>query len=513
METLGDRPVHVVGGGIAGLVAAITVAEQGAPAVLHEAAARVGGRALGPAGRPGLNLGPHVMLTDGALARWLVARDITPGLRLPPVRRIRVLGDGGAAPPLGLAMRLAATAAPRQAPVELGFRDWAERTFGASHSDLLCQISGLFTFHHDPGELSARFVWDRYRRTLIGSHRVRMVAGGWSMLVAALTEHAIAAGVLIQTGDAISAAALPDAPTIVATRLAAASRLLDRELSWPGTRTALTDVAAAHRPGWPNTVIDIRADLRTCCLIDRVTAIDPDLLGPGGGEVFQAQLGIGPGTGREAAAGRIEDAFDHAVPRWRESVRWRRSLVVTDSTGAVDPPGTTWRDRPAIDQGDDRFLAGDAVAAPGMLSEVAVNSGIEAGRRALAARRRRVFPAGWPGAELTPQRRLAVLAAVLPGAALATGPAPATGSACAAKPRELEPVDQTGLGYRLSIRAGMLRGAAVAAGSAGEETVALAWNRLPVPLGAPLTRRLARRAARRAAGRSGGRAVTGSHDG
>ena len=37
-----------------------------------------------------------------------------------------------------------------------------------------------------------------------------------------------------------------------------------------------------------------------------------------------------------------------------------------------------------IDRGDGVFLAGDSVAAPGLLSEVAVASGIEAGRLALA---------------------------------------------------------------------------------------------------------------------------------
>ena len=40
-------------------------------------------------------------------------------------------------------------------------------------------------------------------------------------------------------------------------------------------------------------------------------------------------------------------------------------------TGALDLPGKTWRDRPAIDRGDGVFLAGDMVAAPGCLSEIA----------------------------------------------------------------------------------------------------------------------------------------------
>src|SRR5262249_61318677 len=151
----------------------------------------------------------------------------------------------------------------------------------------------------------------------------------------------------------------------------------------------------------------------------RITATCPDLLvGHSGPELFQAQLGISPQTSRADAAARIESTFDEAATGWRERVVWQRSLTLTDATGAVDPPGATWQDRPAIDQGDDRFLAGDAVAAPGLLSEVAVNSGIDAARRALQARRHRVFAPGSPQADLTPGRRLAALAAALPRASL-----------------------------------------------------------------------------------------------
>jgi hypothetical protein len=51
--------------------------------------------------------------------------------------------------------------------------------------------------------------------------------------------------------------------------------------------------------------------------------------------------------------------------------------------GALDLPGTTWRDRPTVDRGEGTFLAGDMVAAPGLLSEVAFNNAIDASRRAL----------------------------------------------------------------------------------------------------------------------------------
>jgi hypothetical protein len=484
----GDRPVHVIGGGIAGLVAAITATEGGAPVILHEASGRVGGRALGRASWAGVNLGPHVLLTDGAFIRWLAARNIQISLRRPPLLRVRLIGDQTTSAPPRVAARLAAAVIPRQAPVDESFREWADAVFGTGHAELMCRLAGLFTFHHDPGTLSAQFVWDRYRRVLVHPDRVRMVGGGWSALAGALAERALSCGVRIQAGDKVTAATFPSGPAVVATRLPAASRLLERELRWPGGRTALMDVATAPgRRGWPGTVIDIRGDLRTCCLIDRLTATFPDLLGPRGTDVFQAQLGISPQASRADGVARIESGFDAAASGWRERVVWQRSLTLTGATGAVDPPGATWRDRPAIDQGDDRFLAGDAVAAPGLLSEVAVNSGIDAARRALQARRQRVFAPGWPRADLTPARRLAVLAAALPGASVTTSQ-----QADNPQPWSSEPADQTGPGYRLAMRAGILRGEATSPQSGGTSKTVLTWNRLPAPVGLLVSRWLAR---------------------
>jgi hypothetical protein len=54
-------------------------------------------------------------------------------------------------------------------------------------------------------------------------------------------------------------------------------------------------------------------------------------------------------------------------------------------TGALDLPGSTWRERPGVDRGHGVFLAGDMVAAPGCLSEIAWGSAIEASRLAIAA--------------------------------------------------------------------------------------------------------------------------------
>ena len=207
-------------------------------------------------------------------------------------------------------------------------------------------------------------------------------------------------------------------------------------------------------------------------MIERQSGIDPGVGAAGGGELVQAQLGIGPDVGVADGIERIEDGLDHGFGGWRAHLVWRRGQLVVDGTGAVDPPGATWRDRPGPEQGDDVFLAGDAVAAPGMLSEVSVNSAVRAARLALDARRRRVFAPGWPSAQLTPERRFAVLAAVLPTASLETAVLAAA---------ELEPVDETGLGYRLESRAGIVTGTAVVPDPGGVRVTILTSSRWPEP--------------------------------
>ena len=94
---------------------------------------------------------------------------------------------------------------------------------------------------------------------------------------------------------------------------------------------------------------------------------------------------IRPGESTDQAALRLERLLDASLPDWRERETWRRRQVMEGRTGPLDYPGKTWRDRPAVDRGDGVFLAGDMVAAPGLLSEVAWASGVEAGRLALAA--------------------------------------------------------------------------------------------------------------------------------
>jgi phytoene dehydrogenase-like protein len=221
-------------------------------------------------------------------------------------------------------------------------------------------------------------VWPRTVRALLNPPPVaRYVLGGWGALVSRLEGRARAMGVTIETGD--RAEALPAAPVIVATELADARRLLgDDSLRWTSGHTVCLDLGLRHRRGDPFVV----SDLDEAGWVERFTAPDPSLA-PDDEELVQAQMPVRPGESADAAGDRLERLVDQSFDGRRERETWRRRQVMRGRTGALDLPGTTWRDRPAVDRGDGVFLAGDMVAGPGLLSEVAWASGTEAARGAL----------------------------------------------------------------------------------------------------------------------------------
>ncbi|HTD09770.1 MAG TPA: NAD(P)-binding protein [Solirubrobacteraceae bacterium] len=372
--------ITIVGGGLAGLTAAISCAEGGANVSLLEAHSAVGGRARSSGGRYKANFGPHVLYKDGPFWRWLADRKLLPryaGLPLAGVK-VRWRGEFRRTPPLS-ALPAVLRLRGREAPVDLDFRTWATEHTDERTAAMLSSAAGVYTFHHDPGELSAAFVWKRTVRLLSPPPAARYAIGGWGALVSSLQSRAIDLGVDITTGARVDQ--LPDPPVIVATELGQARSLLaDDSVAWTSGHTVCLDLGLSHRRGDPFVV----SDLDEAGWIERFSAPDSSLA-PAGEELVQAQMPIRPGEDVERAAARLEALLDGSLTEWRERETWRRRQVMDGRSGALDMPGSSWRDRPAVDRGDDVFLAGDMVAAPGLLAEVAWASGVEAGRLALAA--------------------------------------------------------------------------------------------------------------------------------
>jgi phytoene dehydrogenase-like protein len=375
---MAENRVTVVGGGLGGLVAAISAAEAGCDVLLMEASDQLGGRARSSEPPYRANLGPHALYKDGPLWGWLQERDILP-VHVPPALsglRFRWQGEIRRTPPLFSAipvMRLRG----REAPVDQSFREWAASHTDERTAEMLSSAAGVHTFHHDPGELSAAFVWSHTVRVLLSPPPARYPVGGWTALISALERRARELGVAIETGCRIEA--LPSPPVIVATELSQATALLGEELSWMSGRCVCLDLGFSHRRGDPFIV----SDLDEAGWVERFTANDPSLA-PEGEELVQAQMPVRPGESTEGAASRLERLLDLSLPDRRRRETWRRRQVMVARTGALDMPGETWRDRPAIDRGDGVFLVGDMVAAPGLLSEVSWASAVRASELAVA---------------------------------------------------------------------------------------------------------------------------------
>jgi hypothetical protein len=370
---MGQNRITVVGGGLAGLVAAIACAEQGRQVRLCEAHGQLGGRARATAPPFVANFGPHALYEGRANWVWLAERDL-----LPPVARLSSRGlryrhreKIRRTPPLGLARILRMRR--QEAPVDTDFRSWAASRCGERTAAMLCGWAGAFTFDPDPGRLSAAFVWERFK-WIYTPPTIRHVLGGWGVLVDLLESRARALGVEIETG--VRLASLPERPVIVATELGDACDLLDdHKLRAQGPTAVLLDIGLTSRRGDPAAVLDLDHGVLVECFRDPSFA-------PADSTLIQAHLGVASGTSAEDGAAQIEAVLDASFKGWRERSLWRRRQRSVARSGAVDLPGYTWCDRPAIDRGDGVFLAGDMVAAPGLLSEVSFTSALQAARLA-----------------------------------------------------------------------------------------------------------------------------------
>ncbi|MGW3986889.1 FAD-dependent oxidoreductase [Streptomyces sp. NPDC004830] len=368
--------ITVVGGGFAGLTAAITAAEAGAQVTVHEAHHTLGGRARTAEGPHRTNEGPHALYNGGPHWAWLRQRDlIGPLAPIPPLEaarlRLRHQGALRRTPPFAMLKLLRRTG--RQAPVDADFLTWATGIAGEEGARAAAHYSAVALFHHDPGSLSAAFVQERLRRATRLPPEAHYPRGGWASVIDRMAARAWNLGVRIETLSRVDT--LPTGtPVVVATSLPAARRLLgDDSLTWPSGRTALVDLAVRTRRGDAFAVSDLDAP----GWIERFTAQDRSLA-PAGEQLIQGQIPLAPHEAKADGTARAEQLLDLAFPGWRDRVTWRRTSVADGRTGAVDPPGTSWRDRPAVDRGDGVYLAGDQVAAPGVLSEVSFNSALTA---------------------------------------------------------------------------------------------------------------------------------------
>lgn len=378
----------IVGAGLTGLTGAIEAAERGWRVTVSEAHSRPGGTARSLPAPFRANAGPHAMYVDGPWWAWLERRGLTPPVvKLPNYASlVRVGGQLG---PWPAELSEAIAALPGEAPAGESFRAWLLQHVDAKTAEAIIGVVFIPTFDHDPGRLSAAFARQRLRRALAGG--ARYVVGGWSTLVSLLAERAASLGVRISTQTRVTAP--PAGLTILATSLAAARGLTgDRSLAWSCARVATIDLGlrAGANPGWFRVM-----DLDDRIYAARYSLADP-CLAPPGHDLIQISAACAPSERKTDAERRVYRLLDQSQPGWRAAVTWRRSSVRMHSTGAVDLPGTTWRDRPAVGRGATLAVATDQSAAPGLLAEVGI-AAVQLAICHLAETGRHEQPAGLTG--------------------------------------------------------------------------------------------------------------------
>lgn len=381
MASAGAKNITVVGGGLAGLVAAIACAEHGAQVVLHEAHSSLGGRARSTAAPYVANDGTHAFYV-GPAWRWLHERGfVQPAERLGlrQLARLRVRHAGRVRRTWPSSFVAMVTVGRRlRAPVDVSFREWASARFGEQACKAAEGMLGPALYEADPGRLSAAFVFERLLRVAAIPPQTRYPRGGWGAVISRMEVEARNRGVVFEMDSRITE--LPSSgQVIVATSLSAARSLLnDDTLQWESGRAVLLDVGVSHNRKDPFAIFDFDEG----GMVERFTSQDPKLA-PAGHELLQGEIPLRREESKAAGLQRLESLFDLAFAGWRDRVRWRREQTANHRTGALDLPGRTWRDRPQINRGDGRYLVGDMVAAPGLLAEVSINSAVTASRQAI----------------------------------------------------------------------------------------------------------------------------------
>ncbi|GAA2133221.1 FAD-dependent oxidoreductase [Actinomadura napierensis] len=376
--------ITVIGGGLAGLTAAIACAEAGAPVQLYEAHRTLGGRGRATSPPYVAHDGAHVFYADGPHYRWLASRGFAKGLGWPSPAALAGAGfrAGGRLRRMPPVAMLRAQARFRlKPPVDEDFHTWASRRWGAATARHMANAISVVTYDADTGRLSAAFVWDLFQRVL-GPRvpAVRWVRGGWQTVLDRMAAHAADLGVKIETGSRVDA--LPDGggPVIVATDLASAGRLLGEDgLSWTSGHCVLLDIAVRSRRRDRTLVFDLDEGG-----FHESYSMQDDSTAPSGESLYQLQMPVREGESHEAAHRRLRSFADSLLPDWQDRATFQRTATAKGRTGALDLPGRTWRDRPAIDRGDGVYLVGDMVAAPGMRGEISINSALSAARLAVA---------------------------------------------------------------------------------------------------------------------------------
>jgi phytoene dehydrogenase-like protein len=417
--------VVVIGGGLSGLAAALSLSRSGAAVTVLEKSAAVGGRARShTAGGFVFNLGPHA-LYDGPARAFLRELGVplsgrrAPGGHLVREGRRHTLPTG----PLsllttgmvGLGGRLEAArflnGLPQLDPAafaSLTVRRWLEQQ--VRHSDVREMLEAfvrLATYSNAPQRQSAEAALSQFR---LGSQGVIYLDGGWQSLVDGLLARVREAGVDLRARAAVAGVeahpalrvrladgtSLPAEAVLVAADPATASRLLPRSevLSRAAARAvpvraACLDLALRRLPR-PDTTFALGVDRPLYFSVHSASA----RLAPEGGALVHAAMYLpdGPPAAPEEVERELEVFVRDLQPGFESEVVVRRflpELVVAGALVTAEEGGFRGRPDVAVAEAPGVFVAGDWVGPEGLLADASLASARRAADAIAAALRGR----------------------------------------------------------------------------------------------------------------------------
>jgi protoporphyrinogen oxidase len=410
--------VAIVGGGLAGLTAAVQLARWGIEAVLFEETTELGGRAKTDR-REGfhLNYGPHCLYDRGAAVRALR------GLGIAVVAAPRG-PNGGLAVwrrrthtlPTGFCSLLVTDLFTAHAKREIArlmtsflalridtlhsipIAEWLRtQVSDANVIEFVLALVRYTTYCDDSEALSAAAAIDQLRLSLSGN--VLYIARGWQTLVATLEHAATVGGTTIMTGRRVVAVntmngraesvtlgdgtTIPTAAVIISAGPKAAQQLLDGATTLEAAsavRVAALDVALRSLPQ-PRVNFAFGIDEPWCFSADSSVA---DVAPDGSAVVHMAKYLKGGALGNASDEHDLERALDLLQPGWRGLVVHQRFLpacVVSHALVAANTGGFAGRSTGRLSGLANVFVAGDWVGPTGQLTDAAVASAVKAARR------------------------------------------------------------------------------------------------------------------------------------
>lgn len=419
----------VVGGGLAGLVAATVAARAGCEVVLLEARSVPGGRAR-TVERGGylLNEGAHALYQGGEALPILRRLGVEPVGGIPPTKgtmgirggRLGLLPVGAASlavtdllgvrGKLRLARVLAAL--PRIDTAELGSQTigaWAEREVPEPDArSVLHAVVRLTTYSDDPDHLSADAALLQVQRATAAG--VLYLHGGWQTLVDGLRAGAVAAGVELRTGCKVDRLVpVADGVRTVVDGRSLLSGAVVVTAGGPGGLLAVLDDPSEQVRSWARAARPSRAacldvglgqawgdgpgfaiGIDTPLYVSEVTRAAH--LAPEGSALASVIRYLDPDDVTEPEADRrqLEEGLDLLRPGWRdvaEEVVFRPRLVAATDVPKAETGGLGGRPGPEVPGAARVFVAGDWVGGAGLLVDAALASAEVAGERAALERR------------------------------------------------------------------------------------------------------------------------------